>query len=196
MLYSVRNFLCNRLLLYNIIFLAGIFIITSDSYTADPSSDTKKKDNEKIHISAETLTVDSGSKYAEFSGNVKVIQGDTTITSDRLRIFYNEIPGDNKKPAEVEKAIQKIIAQGHVKIKFDDKLAETEEAVYTTKDKIFVLSGDNSKITTAGNSISGSKITLYRTDGRIKIESSKEKPVEAIFYSGETEVSPDSKNNQ
>jgi len=170
-------------------------MIISYSYAADPSSN-KKKDDEKIHISAETLTVDSGSKYAEFSGNVKVIQGDTTITSDRLRIFYNEIPADNKKSADVEKAIQKIIAQGHVKIKFEDKLAETEEAVYTTKDKIFVLSGDNSKITTAGNSISGSKITVYRTDGRIKIESSKEKPVEAIFYSGESEkqASPDSKN--
>lgn len=187
MVHSVRNFLCNRLLLSVIICLAGIFVITLYGNAADPVPGVPKKEEEKIHISAETLTVDSGSRYAEFSGNVKVIQGDTTITSDRLRIFYNEIPGDNKKSADVEKAIQKIIAQGHVKIKFEDKIAETEEAVYTTKDKIFVLSGDNSKITTAGNSISGSKITLYRTDGRIKIESSKEKPVEAIFYSGENQ---------
>jgi len=47
------------------------------------------------------------------------------------------------------------------------------------------LSGNNSKIVSGNNSISGEKITLYRTTGRINVESSGGKRVEAVFYSGE-----------
>lgn len=138
---------------------------------------------EKIHISANTLMVDGEGKYGEFTGNVRVTQGSTVITSDRLKIFYKAAQG--KKNASGEDAIEKIIAEGHVRITFDDKVAETDQAVYTTADQVLILSGANSKVTTGNDSISGAKITLFRADGRIKVESSSDKPVEAVFYPDE-----------
>jgi lipopolysaccharide export system protein LptA len=147
----------------------------------DAEAQTADDSKEKIRISANTLISDPEAKYAEFIGNVSVTQGNTMITSDKLRIFYKEKSDDK---ASGEDLIKKIVARGNVKIKFDNKVAESDEAVYTTEDRVLVLSGEESKVLDGNNSVSGSKITLYRTDGRIKVEGSGEKPVEAVLYPG------------
>ena len=71
----------------------------------------------------------------------------------------------------------------NVKIIFDDKTAISQRAVYTTDSRILVLTGPDSKIISGKDSISGEKITLYRADDRIIVESGKEKQVEAVFFS-------------
>ncbi|MDM8523086.1 lipopolysaccharide transport periplasmic protein LptA [Desulfococcaceae bacterium HSG8] len=149
-----------------------VFIMwVTDIHAGDKPSGT-----ERINVSAETLVSDSQSKCAEFIGNVRVTQGNTVITSDKLRIFYKE---------KSETGIKKIVADGNVKIKFDDKTAETNQAVYTTDDEILILSGDGSKVTTGKDSVSGSKIILYRAEGRVKVEGNSDKPVEAVIYPGD-----------
>ena len=55
--------------------------------------------------------------------------------------------GGEIKPAQGEDAIEKIVAKGNVKIRYENKVAVTEEAVYITKTKVLMLSGDNSKFT-------------------------------------------------
>src|ERR1700719_5076000 len=44
--------------------------------------------DQPIHIEAPVLEVRDKKKEATFSGNVKVVQGDTTLTSDTLVVFY------------------------------------------------------------------------------------------------------------
>ncbi len=151
---------------------------------SDTDKKADKKDEEKIHISAEKLVSDKEAKYAEFIGNVIATQGKTVITADRLKIFYEEVSGKVKSEANKNSPITKITAEGNVTIKFDDKTAETGQAVYTTADKVLTLSGEGSRIVSGNDSIAGSKIIFYRNDGRIKVESSKEKRVEAVFYPG------------
>jgi lipopolysaccharide export system protein LptA len=46
------------------------------------------------------------------------------------------------------------------------------------------MTGENSKVISGKNSISGSKIILYRKEGRVKVLGSEKKRVEATFYSG------------
>jgi len=46
------------------------------------------------------------------------------------------------------------------------------------------MTGENSKVISGKNSISGTKIILYRNDGRIKVLGGKKKRVEATFFSG------------
>jgi lipopolysaccharide export system protein LptA len=46
-----------------------------------------------------------------------------------------------------------------------------------------VLSDKNSTVISGKNSISGSKITLYRKQQRIKVEGSAQDRIKAIFYS-------------
>ena len=85
-------------------------------------------------------------------------------------------------------SIKKLVANGNVKIYFDNRVAVTPQAVYNIETEILILSGDNSRIISGNDSISGEKITLYRTTGRINVESGSEKQVEAVFYSGEKGV--------
>jgi lipopolysaccharide export system protein LptA len=45
-----------------------------------------------------------------------------------------------------------------------------------------ILSGETAKVISGKNSISGSKITLNRKSGQVKVEGSKNKRIKAEFY--------------
>ncbi len=143
------------------------------------------KENKKIYITADKLTADSEVKCAEFIGNVRAVQEDTVITADRLKIFYKKVEDNNKNLTSDEGSIEKIISSGNVKINFDDKVAVAEHAVYTSETGVLVLTGPNSKVTSGTNFVSGEKITIYRAEDRMTVESGNEKRVEAVFYSKE-----------
>jgi lipopolysaccharide transport protein LptA len=142
---------------------------------------------EKIHIASESLVVNDAEKYAEFIGGVKAVQGQTVIVSDRLKIYYEGSPRKSSGAAPGDAgatgdSIKKIVATGNVKITFEDTLAESREAVYTTADRMLVLSGPNAKVTkTNSGTISGSKISINRESGQIKFEGK----VEGLFFPGE-----------
>src|SRR5271167_3007279 len=48
--------------------------------------------DQPIQIDAATLEMRDKKKEATFSGNVKVVQGDTTMTSKTLVVFYDSTP--------------------------------------------------------------------------------------------------------
>ena len=144
------------------------------------------KENKKVYITSDKLIADSKAKWAEFIGNVRAVQEDTVIIADRLKIFYKKIENDSS--ISDEESIEKIVSSGNVKIKFDDKVAVSEHAVYTSETGILVLTGPNSKVTSGTDFVSGDKITFYRTEDRMTVESSNEKRVEAVFYSREKEI--------
>ncbi len=129
---------------------------------------------EEIHISADRMLSDTQAQYVEFTGNVKATQGDTDIQAKRLKIFYHK----DKKGERPGGMIEKITASGAVRIKFDDKLAQTQEAVYTTDNEVLVLSGPDSKVSSGQEYISGSKITVNRKTGQIQVEGS----VKGVIY--------------
>ncbi len=149
------------------------------------ASDNKESPKEKIHITSDKLVSGGDQRYVEFIGDVKAIQGDSEILCDILKIFYKK---DSVKPdgtpASDEQSLKKIVATGNVKIKLDNKDVETQEAVYMVDERIIILTGENSKIISGKDSVAGSRITLYRDDDRMKVESNAQKRVEAIFFSG------------
>lgn len=134
-----------------------------------------------IHITADSLITDPQGKTAEFIGHVLATQGDTTITSDRLMVYYRE--GLQSLSTSGMDAIVRIVAQEKVKIVLEDQVAYTEHAEYFTEKRIVILTGSNSRIVNGNDSISGHKITLYRDDGRIHVAGTPKEPVEAIFHS-------------
>ncbi|MDL1962816.1 MAG: hypothetical protein LWW98_00505 [Deltaproteobacteria bacterium] len=143
------------------------------------------KENKKIYITADRLIADSEARCAEFIGNVRAVQEDTVIIADKLKIFYKKVEDSDKGLTSSEESIEKIVSSGNVKINFDDQVAVAQHAVYTSETGVIVLTGPNSKITSGTNFVSGEKITLYRAEDRITVESGKKKRVEAVFYSGE-----------
>ncbi len=175
-----RNFLFGTILLSVVLItwlpvFAGTHMIQTDKSGLDK--------NKKIHITANRLVMDTKEKCAVFIGNVRAIQENTVITSDRLKVFYNKDADKKNSAYATSEMIKKIVATGNVIIKFDDKTATSRQAVYTIENRELILSGKESKIIKDGNSITGEKIIFNRETGQINVESGNEKRVEAFFYS-------------
>jgi lipopolysaccharide export system protein LptA len=145
-----------------------------------PGAQNKAK---PIEITADRLISDSENHLARFEGHVKAIQGDTTIEADRLQLHYKP-SGDDQAPVAAD-ALSKITASGNVRIKFDNRLAVTDEAVYITDQRILTLTGSPARVSSGKDQVSGTVITFYRDSGRIEVQGGGGKQVEAIFHSEE-----------
>ena len=102
-----------------------------------------------------------------------------------MRIYYEgDLLSKEEKTNQNDDTLKKIVATGNVKIRSDQYNADTEKAEYDTQTLIIVLTGENSKVFSGKNSITGSKIILYRKDGRFKVLGDKKTRVEATIFSG------------
>ena len=174
---ALLNLYFSRVLILIMFFALAFSAAAQETVTEEslPVSDSP------IRITADKLITDTQNKTAEFIGHVLASQDDTTITSDKLTVYYRE--GSETGGTAGMDAIVRIVAEGTVKMVLEDQVAHTEHAEYIADKRIVVLTGPNSKIVSGNNSISGHKITLYRDDGRIHVAGTTEKPVEAFFYS-------------
>ncbi len=171
----------------NIIFLftfAALIVWGESLVRADEAIDFQPiENNDKVHIVSNKLISDSKAGIAEFSGNVRVTQGATIITSDSLKIFYDKNKND-KQPETNTESIKKLIFSGNVKIIMDNMVAITQHAEYVIKNKVLILTGAGSKVISGNDSVSGSRIILYRTEGRVIVEGGSKSRVEAVFTPG------------
>jgi lipopolysaccharide transport protein LptA len=172
-------------LLWTIGIIANTTLVSVAAFAADSSkterSDTKSK-NIPIVITAEQLDSDNKAKFAEFIGNVKAIQADYVITSDKLRIYYKGELLNSEKEQNDEEILKKIVATGNVNITSEQFIAKAEKLEYDTASMTIVLIGENSTVINGKNSITGSKIILYQKDGRIKVLGGKNKRIKAEFF--------------
>ncbi len=169
----------NYRLLY--VFIVTLFFTGTFSFGSVFASDIEKK-NSNIRITADNLNIKNKENFAEFSGNVQAVENDFSINSNKLKIYYK---GDAKNSAKKtgKESIDKIVAYGDVLIKINGKTATAESAQYTTNDQIIILTGENVKVISEKNSITGTKIILDRISGNIKVEGKSTSRVKAIFYS-------------
>jgi lipopolysaccharide export system protein LptA len=137
---------------------------------------------EQIQIAADQLDVDNRNRTFLFTGNVKVVQGTTVITSEKLKVWYRDEAGEQASPQGGNSRIQDIEASGNVVILFDGRTATSDKARYSTDNETLTLTGDNATVVDGKNTIRGSKITLYRAKDRITVESSPKGRVEAVFF--------------
>jgi len=153
--------------------------------SAAEENQAKPGDNEpkKIRIKSEKLVADLNEYKAEFSGNVKVTQGDTNLSADTLSIYRHQNVKNQDDTLINTQSIKKIIAQGNVRINFGETAASAERAEYLTETDELLLSGKNATVTRGKHSISGTKLRFYRSEGRIMVDGNAGKQVKAIFSS-------------
>ena len=163
------------------VLIASAAIAAGQTETQAPPAQTQE---EPIQITADELISNNEQHYADFIGNVKVVQADWVITCDKLRIYYEgDLMNSEAKGKSSDQSLKKIVATGNVKIRSEQYSADAEKAEYDTGSLTVTLSGEDSTLFQGKNSITGSKIILYRKDGRVKVEGSKDKRIKAIFYS-------------
>ncbi|MBW1777682.1 MAG: hypothetical protein JRJ54_08815 [Deltaproteobacteria bacterium] len=164
------------------LFLGMLLLLIAPATAEDPPAADAKNPDDVIYITSDRLFSDNNARYAEFIGNVRAVQGTTVITGDRLKVYYKSDLQSVESQGPGEESIQKLESTGNVVIEFDNRVAKAQKAIYITDSRILILTGPDSSLTSGKNVVTGEKITLYREDGRIEVESGETGRVEAVFY--------------
>lgn len=173
---------CRRAALATGALLVLVLLLPAGPAAQDRPLVTPLNSREPIQITADTMEADNRSRTFVFKGNVKVVQGQTVITSERLKVWYR---GEGEAPTTAAggpSRIETIEAEENVVILFDGRTAKSDKARYSADDETLTLLGDQATIIDGPNAISGARITLYRAQDRITVEGSREKRVEAVFF--------------
>jgi lipopolysaccharide export system protein LptA len=161
--------------------------------------------DQPIQIEAASLEMRDKKKEATFSGNVKVVQGDTTMTSKVLVVFYESAaapaaaPAGNTKaaaktaPAPIQSAtpgpggssqIRRLEAKGNVVVTQKDQVVTGDSAVFDTKSNLVTMvGGAGGVILTQGkNVLRGDRLLVDMTTGVSRVESDSGR-VQGLFIS-------------
>ncbi len=135
-----------------------------------------------VQIEAATLEVRDKNKQATFSGNVTVVQGDTTMKCQSLVVFYGQEVGIAADGAGATAAkstpgmpqgaqnIRRIEARGGVTVITKDQNASGDLGIYDLKTKTITLSG-NVVVSQGQNVIHGERVVVDTTTGNARVES-------------------------
>ena len=144
---------------------------------------------------ADKLDVDNQNQLAVFTGAVKAIQGDVTITSDVLEVYYDkdakEQQGEKPKSEglmDQNGKVRKVVAIGHVRIKQKDRMAVGSKATYWAGGRRMLLEG-KATVWRGKNQVSGEKITVYLDQDRSVVHGKPGKRVSVT-------ITPDKKNQK
>jgi lipopolysaccharide export system protein LptA len=138
-------------------------------------------------------------KEATFAGNVKVVQGDTTMTSKTLVVFYDSTPAPAAAPAANSKAaksapiqsatpgpggsssIRRLEAKGSVVVTQKDQVVTGDTAVFDTKANMITMLG-SIVLTQGKNVLRGDRLLVDMTTGVSRVESDTGR-VQGLFIS-------------
>lgn len=148
--------------------------------------------DQPITIEAAALELRDKKKQATFSGNVRMVQGDTTMTSKVLLVFYDadstnqpitgtQRPGDRNgaivlppmQPALPghggSSSIRRIEARNHVVVMQKDQVVTGEKAVFDTTTNLITMLG-GVVLTRCNNVLRGDRLLVDMTTGVSRIE--------------------------
>lgn len=137
--------------------------------------------DQPVQIDAKTLEVRDKQKTATFSGDVHVVQGDTTMRCKTLVVFYGaEVGIGADKPVVRAKTssgtppnaqnIRRIEAHGDVTVTSKDQNASGDLGVYDLHAKTITLSG-NVVVSQGKNVIHGERVVVDTVTGNARVES-------------------------
>jgi lipopolysaccharide export system protein LptA len=145
--------------------------------------------DQPIQIESATLEVHDKNKMATFSGDVQVVQGDTTIKCQTLVVFYgaerssgaSQTVANAAQPASPPQGahtmapqgaqdIRRIEARGGVTVVTKDQNATGDLGVYDLKKKSITLTG-NVVVSQGKNVLHGDRVVVDTTTGNAHFES-------------------------
>jgi lipopolysaccharide export system protein LptA len=153
--------------------------------------------DQPIQIEAASLEMRDKKKEATFAGNVKVVQGDTTMTSKTLVVFYDSSSSQSGQPPPAKGAakgasmqsaspgpsgsssIKRLEARGNVVVTQKDQVVTGETAVFDTKTNLITMRG-GVVLTQCKNVLRGDRLLVDMTTGVSRVESDGGK-VQGLF---------------
>jgi lipopolysaccharide export system protein LptA len=132
-----------------------------------------KNRDKPVHIEATTLEVRDKQKIATFSGNVHVVQGDTTMRCKVLVVHYdNDTPGGMRSStpgAGGSQQISRLEAKGGVVVTQAEQTATGDTGLFDMKSNTITLLG-NVVVSQGGNVVRGERLVVDMTTGVSKVD--------------------------
>lgn len=142
-------------------------------------AETKLDNDIPIHVVSDKMIAQKDNLMVEFIGNVTATRDDITILADSIKIYLTQT---EKAQNDTPKGnLKKIISSGNVRLTMGERKAFADKAVYTLKDETLILTGKSPKLMTGSSFVTGKKITLFRNQETVTVESDGEQRVEALF---------------
>jgi lipopolysaccharide export system protein LptA len=173
---SIFNF--NKLVLTLVILLFPIHLSVLLNINLAYSEENKGLGEDPIRITSDSMVAEKGTSMVEFIGNVEATQLDSVLLADSMKVYFVT---DKKKKNQAQSNITKIVSTGNVRYTAGERKAFADEAVYTTVDDVLVLKGKAPRLVTGTSFVTGKKITLYRKQDKVLVESDGQKRVEALL---------------
>lgn len=147
--------------------------------------------DQPVQIEAASLEVRDKAKMATFSGDVQVVQGDTTMKCQKLVVFYGQevgiaqagaqggAPTPDAKPTPAPAGpkgaqnIRRIEARGGVTVITKDQNASGDLGVYDLIAKTITLTG-NVVVSQGQNVIHGERVVVDTVTGNARVESNNQ----------------------
>ena len=206
-MFFIRSELSSRRGVFAAAAAASILLAAASDATAQPNGSKGQQNalqgfsqnrNQPVQIEAGALEVRDKDKVATFSGNVKVVQGDTIMRSKSLIVFYE---GQQQQPgAPTMKAatpgpggssqISRLEATGGVTVNQKDQTATGDSALFDMKANTVTLKG-NVTVSQGQNVMRGDRLVVNLTTGVSQVIAGPASPVRVLMQSGGS--SPDSK---
>ncbi|MBY5865480.1 LptA/OstA family protein [Rhizobium leguminosarum] len=175
-------------------FIAGAFalILTATGAGAQQATATmpgmKLSNDQPIQIESDKLEIRDQEHTALFTGNVKVVQGTTTMQSGKMTVYYKDKAAkpaaDGAQPAaQPEQSaslasgsadIDKILVTDKVFLSSGTQTATADDGNFDMASQTFILTADegNKVILSDGpNVFTGCKLTVHMQTGQAQLES-------------------------
>jgi len=181
--------------------LTGIAYAQSSASVPNAMQGFTQNRDQPIQIEAARLEVRDKKKQATFFDNVKVVQGDTTMTSKTLDVFYESKDqgttpapaGKTAKTAPMQQAapgptgsssIKRLEARGSVVVTQKDQVVTGDNAIFDTKTNLITMTG-GVVLTQCKNVLRGDRLFVDMTTGVSRVESDSGKVQGLFIQSGE-----------
>jgi lipopolysaccharide export system protein LptA len=156
--------LCAALLL-----LAGPALAqqTSGNFTG-----LKLSGDQPIQIESDKLEVRDAEATAVFTGNVNVVQGDTTLKAGKMVVRYKKKEGEENSTSAMPGAgaIEHIEVDGKVYVKSKNQVATGDAGTFDMGSEIMTLTGREVVLTEGPNVVVGCKLTVEMRTGAAKLD--------------------------
>ncbi len=168
-----------------LLFLSAVLVFLCFSQVTWAEEVGKRK--ERLTITADRLETFQGGREIVFSGDVLARQGDMTVESDVLRIYYLSDSGSDSgsEDAAMDRGIEKVEAEGSVVIRGETSMVTGDHALLNYEDKVIVITGEKAVLTEGDNIIEGDRITWHIDEEQGIVEDRKRGRVKAVIAPAE-----------
>lgn len=141
--------------------------------------------NEPIQIESDKLEIHDQEHKADFTGNVKVVQGKTTLQAGHMTVFYKPKQAADGQPANAKGTadagaasissgnadIDHILVSDKVFLSSGTQTATADNGAFDMAAQTFILKGDKVVLSDGPNVFTGCQLTVHMETGQAQLDS-------------------------